>query len=150
MTCAFICSDYTICYDLLMRSFSGYTIPKGWRVLVWFRSVHLDPEIYENPKEFKPSRWDVSKASSSHTPHPPTPTSPSSNIQIRVFCSMHDICLRICFHKYPDLLYIECRILHPKQEPSFPLEREVDCAREMILLSWKFLFSFTIFSLITS
>ncbi|KAL4600295.1 hypothetical protein ACB092_11G188500 [Castanea dentata] len=37
---------------------AGYTIPKGWRVLVWFRSVHLDPEIYENPKEFKPSRWD--------------------------------------------------------------------------------------------
>lgn len=39
---------------------SGYTIPKGWKVLVWFRSVHLDPEIYPNPKEFNPSRWDVS------------------------------------------------------------------------------------------
>ncbi|KAJ4710289.1 Cytochrome P450 family ent-kaurenoic acid oxidase [Melia azedarach] len=37
---------------------SGYTIPKGWKVLVWFRSVHLDPEIYSNPKEFNPSRWD--------------------------------------------------------------------------------------------
>ncbi|KAJ4710266.1 Cytochrome P450 family ent-kaurenoic acid oxidase [Melia azedarach] len=37
---------------------SGYTIPKGWKVLVWFRSVHLDPEIYPNPKEFNPSRWD--------------------------------------------------------------------------------------------
>lgn len=36
----------------------GYTIPKGWKVLVWFRSVHLDPEIYPNPKEFNPSRWD--------------------------------------------------------------------------------------------
>ncbi|KAF5446075.1 hypothetical protein F2P56_031734 [Juglans regia] len=36
----------------------GYTIPKGWKVLVWFRSVHLDPEIYVNPKEFNPSRWD--------------------------------------------------------------------------------------------
>ncbi|GMY22907.1 ent-kaurenoic acid oxidase [Fagus crenata] len=36
----------------------GYTIPKGWKVLVWFRSVHLDPEIYANPKEFNPSRWD--------------------------------------------------------------------------------------------
>ncbi|XWS74697.1 hypothetical protein CRYUN_Cryun01aG0020200 [Craigia yunnanensis] len=37
---------------------SGYTIPKGWKVLVWFRSIHLDPEIYPNPKEFNPSRWD--------------------------------------------------------------------------------------------
>ncbi|XP_021294327.1 ent-kaurenoic acid oxidase 1-like [Herrania umbratica] len=37
---------------------SGYTIPKGWKVLTWFRSVHLDPEIYTNPKEFNPSRWD--------------------------------------------------------------------------------------------
>ncbi|PON56718.1 Cytochrome P450 [Parasponia andersonii] len=36
---------------------SGYTIPKGWKVLVWFRSVHLDPEIYPNPSEFNPSRW---------------------------------------------------------------------------------------------
>ncbi|KAJ8565731.1 hypothetical protein K7X08_008307 [Anisodus acutangulus] len=37
---------------------SGYTIPKGWKVLVWFRSVHLDPEIYNDPMEFNPSRWD--------------------------------------------------------------------------------------------
>ncbi|EXB70679.1 Ent-kaurenoic acid oxidase 1 [Morus notabilis] len=37
---------------------TGYTIPKGWKVLVWFRSVHLDPEIYPDPKEFNPSRWD--------------------------------------------------------------------------------------------
>lgn len=36
---------------------NGYTIPKGWKVLVWFRSVHLDPEIYPNPKEFNPYRW---------------------------------------------------------------------------------------------
>ncbi|KAF2322005.1 hypothetical protein GH714_005474 [Hevea brasiliensis] len=37
---------------------NGYVIPKGWKVLVWFRSVHLDHEIYPNPKEFNPSRWD--------------------------------------------------------------------------------------------
>ncbi|KAF2322015.1 hypothetical protein GH714_005694 [Hevea brasiliensis] len=37
---------------------NGFVIPKGWKVLVWFRSVHLDPEIYPNPKEFNPSRWD--------------------------------------------------------------------------------------------
>lgn len=39
---------------------TGYTIPKGWKVLTWFRSVHLDPEIYPNPKEFNPNRWNVS------------------------------------------------------------------------------------------
>ncbi|KAI4295143.1 hypothetical protein MLD38_040610 [Melastoma candidum] len=36
---------------------NGYIIPKGWKVLLWFRSVHLDPEIYPNPKRFNPSRW---------------------------------------------------------------------------------------------
>ncbi|XP_048141555.1 ent-kaurenoic acid oxidase 2-like isoform X1 [Rhodamnia argentea] len=39
-------------------SMNGYTIPRGWKVLVWFRTVHLDPEIYPNPKKFDPSRWD--------------------------------------------------------------------------------------------
>ncbi|XAR63321.1 Ent-kaurenoic acid oxidase [Bertholletia excelsa] len=37
---------------------SGYYIPKGWKVLVWFRGVHFDAEIYPDPKEFNPSRWD--------------------------------------------------------------------------------------------
>ncbi|KAM0050193.1 putative ent-kaurenoic acid monooxygenase [Helianthus debilis subsp. tardiflorus] len=36
----------------------GYLIPKGWNVLVWFRSVHHNPDIYPQPKEFNPSRWD--------------------------------------------------------------------------------------------
>ncbi|XP_010556999.1 PREDICTED: ent-kaurenoic acid oxidase 1 [Tarenaya hassleriana] len=37
---------------------NGYLIPKGWKVLTWFRNVHLDPEIYPNPKKFNPDRWD--------------------------------------------------------------------------------------------
>lgn len=44
-----------------MTCLSGYLIPKGWKVLVWFRSVHFDSEIYPDPREFNPSRWDVSK-----------------------------------------------------------------------------------------
>ncbi|KAK9065389.1 hypothetical protein SSX86_016772 [Deinandra increscens subsp. villosa] len=36
----------------------GYIIPKGWKVLLWFRSVHHNPEVYPQPKEFNPSRWD--------------------------------------------------------------------------------------------
>ncbi|PPR85695.1 hypothetical protein GOBAR_AA34995 [Gossypium barbadense] len=35
-----------------------YFIPKGWKVLVWQSAVHMEPEIYPNPKEFLPSRWD--------------------------------------------------------------------------------------------
>ncbi|CAN0900436.1 Ent-kaurenoic acid oxidase 1 [Linum grandiflorum] len=36
----------------------GYIIPKGWRVLVWFRTVHFEADIYPNPRDFDPSRWD--------------------------------------------------------------------------------------------
>ncbi|EPS65596.1 hypothetical protein M569_09175, partial [Genlisea aurea] len=39
-------------------SICGYTIPKGWKALVWFRSVHFNPETYPDPKEFDPSRWE--------------------------------------------------------------------------------------------
>ncbi|KAL6125670.1 hypothetical protein ACLB2K_073725 [Fragaria x ananassa] len=45
---------------------NGYIIPKGWKVLTWFRSVHLDSGIYENPLEFKPDRW------KNYTPKPAT------------------------------------------------------------------------------
>lgn len=38
--------------------FKGYTIPKGWKVMLWFRSIHLNPEFYPDPKAFNPSRWD--------------------------------------------------------------------------------------------
>ncbi|KAK8947356.1 Ent-kaurenoic acid oxidase 1 [Platanthera zijinensis] len=36
---------------------NGYLIPKGWKVQVWYRSVHMDPKVYPDPKEFNPSRW---------------------------------------------------------------------------------------------
>ncbi|XP_075640900.1 ent-kaurenoic acid oxidase 2-like isoform X1 [Castanea sativa] len=42
-------------------SINGYTIPQGWKVLVWFRGVHMDPENYPNPKDFNPSRWEENK-----------------------------------------------------------------------------------------
>ena len=40
--------------------FPGYIIPKGWKVLVWYGAVHMDSEIYDNPQNFDPSRWNVS------------------------------------------------------------------------------------------
>ncbi|KAG7964800.1 hypothetical protein I3843_09G189000 [Carya illinoinensis] len=39
-------------------SINGYTIPKGWKVLAWNGAVHMDPIVYENPKNFDPSRWE--------------------------------------------------------------------------------------------
>ncbi|CAN7016159.1 hypothetical protein IGI04_013886 [Brassica rapa subsp. trilocularis] len=37
----------------------GYLIPKGWCVLASFISVHMDEDIYENPYQFDPWRWDI-------------------------------------------------------------------------------------------
>ncbi|KAJ6801120.1 ent-kaurenoic acid oxidase-like isoform X1 [Iris pallida] len=37
---------------------NGYLVPKGWKIQMWYRSVHMDPHVYPNPKEFNPSRWD--------------------------------------------------------------------------------------------
>ncbi|EOA11989.1 hypothetical protein CARUB_v10012710mg, partial [Capsella rubella] len=36
----------------------GYTIPADWIVMIIPSVVHFDPEIYENPFEFNPWRWE--------------------------------------------------------------------------------------------
>ncbi|XP_057845932.2 ent-kaurenoic acid oxidase 2 [Cryptomeria japonica] len=41
--------------------FNGYIFPKGWKVIIWLRSNHVDPRYFENPLEFKPERWDGPK-----------------------------------------------------------------------------------------
>ena len=38
---------------------AGYTIPAGWIVAVAPSVVHYNAEIYENPLEFNPWRWEV-------------------------------------------------------------------------------------------
>nr|CAD1843127.1 unnamed protein product [Ananas comosus var. bracteatus] len=35
----------------------GHFIPKGWCVFTYFRSVHLDESLYEDPYKFNPWRW---------------------------------------------------------------------------------------------
>ncbi|KAJ1262082.1 hypothetical protein BS78_09G080200 [Paspalum vaginatum] len=35
----------------------GHLIPKGWRVLVYFRGVHLDAAVHDDPRAFNPWRW---------------------------------------------------------------------------------------------
>ncbi|PIA32696.1 hypothetical protein AQUCO_04400113v1 [Aquilegia coerulea] len=37
---------------------NGYLIPKGWKVQVWLRNVHKDPEVHPDANKFDPSRWD--------------------------------------------------------------------------------------------
>lgn len=36
-------------------------IPKGWKVIVWVRYLHTNPENFENPMCFNPDRWNVCK-----------------------------------------------------------------------------------------
>ncbi|CDP19723.1 unnamed protein product [Coffea canephora] len=42
----------------LFSNYLGYTIPAGWTVMVCPSSVHLDPNVYENPHEYNPWRWE--------------------------------------------------------------------------------------------
>ncbi|KAK3001965.1 hypothetical protein RJ639_020495, partial [Escallonia herrerae] len=42
--------------------FKDYTIPAGWAVMVCPPAVHLNPARYENPLDFNPWRWEVSRA----------------------------------------------------------------------------------------
>ncbi|CAL9030002.1 unnamed protein product [Prunus brigantina] len=39
-------------------NFKGYTIPAGWGVMVSNTTVHLNPEIYDDPVAFNPWRWE--------------------------------------------------------------------------------------------
>ncbi|GFZ03648.1 hypothetical protein Acr_16g0002720 [Actinidia rufa] len=37
--------------------YKGYTIPKNWKVMLWVRYLHTDPENFEDPMCFNPERW---------------------------------------------------------------------------------------------
>ncbi|XP_010933628.1 ent-kaurenoic acid oxidase 1 isoform X2 [Elaeis guineensis] len=37
--------------------YKGFVIPKGWQVLVWIRSLHIDAKNFDNPLSFNPERW---------------------------------------------------------------------------------------------
>ncbi|KAI9079242.1 hypothetical protein K1719_038847 [Acacia pycnantha] len=47
----------------------GISIPKGWCVFTYFRSVHLDDTNYDHPHQFNPWRWqNKDMSSTSFTP----------------------------------------------------------------------------------
>ncbi|CAB4280915.1 unnamed protein product [Prunus armeniaca] len=37
--------------------YKGYIIPKGWRVILWLRYSHTNPENFDDPMCFNPDRW---------------------------------------------------------------------------------------------
>lgn len=39
--------------------FEGYLIPKGWKVLPLFRTIHHSPDFFPQPDKFDPSRFEV-------------------------------------------------------------------------------------------
>ncbi|KAJ7967459.1 Abscisic acid 8'-hydroxylase [Quillaja saponaria] len=39
--------------------YKGYIIPKGWKVMPLFRSIHHNPELFPFPHNFDPSRFEV-------------------------------------------------------------------------------------------
>ncbi|XP_006302176.2 cytochrome P450 87A3 [Capsella rubella] len=46
---------------LIDTQYDGYLIPAGWTVVVCPPAIHLNPDIYEDPLVFDPSRWEGSK-----------------------------------------------------------------------------------------
>ncbi|KAK1433748.1 hypothetical protein QVD17_10664 [Tagetes erecta] len=40
-------------------TYKGYTIPKGWNVMLWIRYLHTDPDNFNDPLSFNPDRWDA-------------------------------------------------------------------------------------------
>ncbi|KAH7298519.1 hypothetical protein KP509_25G047700 [Ceratopteris richardii] len=39
--------------------YEGYKIPKGWKVLPLFTSIHHNPDFFPDPQKFDPSRFEV-------------------------------------------------------------------------------------------
>lgn len=39
--------------------FEGFLIPKGWKVLPLFRSIHHSAHFFPQPDKFDPSRFEV-------------------------------------------------------------------------------------------
>ncbi|XVF09154.1 hypothetical protein REPUB_Repub07fG0067200 [Reevesia pubescens] len=37
--------------------YKGYKIPKNWKVILWLRYIHTNPENFEDPLCFNPDRW---------------------------------------------------------------------------------------------
>ncbi|KAE8735982.1 putative Anthranilate N-benzoyltransferase protein [Hibiscus syriacus] len=96
----------------------GYIIPKGWKVLVWNRGIHKDSEIYSNPNEFLPSRWD------NHTPKAGSfmPFGAGSRT-----CPGADLAkIEMCIFIHYFLLNYRFERINPKSPVKFPSVSPID------------------------
>ncbi|KAI0525249.1 hypothetical protein KFK09_004642 [Dendrobium nobile] len=48
--------------------FKGYDIPRGWSVILYLVSAHMDSSVYENPEKFDPWRWKRNPQSTAFLP----------------------------------------------------------------------------------
>lgn len=48
--------------------FEGYVVPKGWKVLPLFRSIHHSPKFFPQPDKFDPSRFEVAPRPNTYLP----------------------------------------------------------------------------------
>ncbi|KZV37666.1 abscisic acid 8'-hydroxylase 2 [Dorcoceras hygrometricum] len=48
--------------------FQGFVIPKGWKVLPLFRTMHHSPDFFPQPQKFDPSRFTVSPRPNTYMP----------------------------------------------------------------------------------
>lgn len=46
--------------------YKGYRIPKGWKVILWLRYLHTNPENFDDPMCFNPDRWNESVKSGAY------------------------------------------------------------------------------------
>uniref|UniRef100_A0A0D9X8U1 (+)-abscisic acid 8'-hydroxylase n=1 Tax=Leersia perrieri TaxID=77586 RepID=A0A0D9X8U1_9ORYZ len=48
--------------------YKGFLIPKGWKVMPLFRNIHHNPEYFQDPHKFDPSRFKVAPRPSTFLP----------------------------------------------------------------------------------
>ncbi|CAK9327009.1 unnamed protein product [Citrullus colocynthis] len=48
--------------------FEGYLIPRGWKVLPLFRTIHHSPDFFPHPENFDPSRFEVPPRPNTYMP----------------------------------------------------------------------------------
>ncbi|XP_071741016.1 abscisic acid 8'-hydroxylase 2-like [Rutidosis leptorrhynchoides] len=46
----------------------GYLIPRGWKVLPLFRTIHYSSDFFPNPDQFNPSRFEVAPRANTYMP----------------------------------------------------------------------------------
>ncbi|XP_038726428.1 beta-amyrin 11-oxidase-like [Tripterygium wilfordii] len=111
---------------------NGYAIPKGWKILVMQRHIHMDSQIHPNPKAYDPSRFDNPKAAGTFFPFAlgvrTCPGSDFARLQIYIFVHYFYLNYKI------EVINPDCKINY------FPIPLPKDnCLAKIIKLSSDFL-----------